>query len=201
MKPTTLRALTMLSLAFPAMKLDDEARMEVWSDALDDVPEDALLAAVAVFTRTSENPFGPTIGQVRAKALGAPAEDEAEGLAASAWQAVTAEVQRVGYCGQPRFGDLVTEHAAHVLGTWRKFCTCDVSDLPSHRARFIQTYVSVRRQLDRQELLPADLRAICARQRERFLAGMRTDPARRLASGGLIGECLSNGRIQSGDDQ
>lgn len=170
MKPTTLRALTMLSLAFPAARLDDETRLEFWASMLDDLDGDALLAAVQRLVQSGRGDFGPTIAAIRAAALGAPAEADVDALAAVAWGRLTDLVRDVGYMGRPDFGgDLVLERAAQMLGSWREFCTCDVTTLPSHRARFVDAYRSARRASDSLAILPDGLRRLVEAQRAEFL--------------------------------
>lgn len=65
------RAIGKVALAFPSAKLNDdeaEARLELYADALADIPADVLADACMTIVRTSK--FFPAVSEIRAKCSG-----------------------------------------------------------------------------------------------------------------------------------
>ncbi|WP_294189045.1 hypothetical protein [uncultured Sphingomonas sp.] len=65
------RVITKLALAYPAAKVSEEeaeARLELYADALDDIPADVLGAACAAVLRTSK--FFPAPSEIRERCSG-----------------------------------------------------------------------------------------------------------------------------------
>ena len=162
-------AVALLAAAFPSFRFDDSVRAEVWILNLEDLPGDALAAAVRSLICTAK--FPPTIAEIRGAVLAV--RDPALGTTGEeAWPVLIDEIMRVGNYGKPQFEDPLIARAAQCLGTWRDLCMSDTGPtMAAHRARFVNLYDDLKRKARHELLLPDVLRKqIAAAQRDHLPA-------------------------------
>lgn len=132
-----LKALRIISAAYPSWKLDEET-IQIWNAILSDTPPDSVLRAALEWVRTPAE-FPPTVGQIRALAT-KPAE--AALAPEEAWGEVMGEIRRVGWNGTPVWSSEAISRAARALGSWRTLCSQRTDELVSNRAHFFRIYAA-----------------------------------------------------------
>lgn len=154
MKADVIKALLLVSASFQNFKLP-EGGADVWVQLLEDIPAQALQRAVASLCASSEYP--PTIAAIRKEAL-AYSPEAFPPLPGEAWREVINEIGRVGWCGSPSFTDPMIARAVQCVSNWQDLCTSDMSDMPAHRARFLEAYEALRERDAGERLLPETIR-------------------------------------------
>lgn len=137
MNATFLKALKVLSVTYPAWKVDEET-VAVWAALLSDVqPEEVLRAAIEWCRTPSE--FPPKPGEIRALAM---KPEDAPLTAEEAWGQVMSEIRRVGWIGTPVWTSEAVKRAASALGSWRTLCSQTSDQLSANRAHFMRIYAA-----------------------------------------------------------
>lgn len=122
----------------PEMSEDDYEQMaEVWTKFLADIPAEALRLA-AEECCIADDPWLPSVGQLRHKALDLLADDAQLMTAGEAWDEVCREIHRVGHDGKPEFSQENVRRAVSGVGGW--FYLCTSQNPMADRARFFQTF-------------------------------------------------------------
>ena len=129
-----IRILAVLGAAYPNFVLPDESG-EVYLSLLMDIPAKTLERATLEHIACSK--FYPTIGELRQAAFDLLEASNPLPEGHEAWQAVMAEVERVGHAGKPEFDSPLIAKAVETLG-WRTICLSD--NVTVERAHFMQVY-------------------------------------------------------------
>lgn len=161
------QTIAVLVASFPSAKLAPE-NVAAYVNALEDLSPRAL--GLAIRTIQSRSKFFPTISEIREAAL-ASTTALVEQTAEVAWGQVLAAISEFGWARPPRFDDPLVERALQCTIGWYDLCTSDLSDGPSHRARFIAAYENLHRRALHGGLLPERLREDIANSRKDFIAG------------------------------
>jgi hypothetical protein len=172
------QAVALLAATYPGAKFEQQGRADVWIRMLEDLPGDALKAAVTKLICTST--FCPSIAELRTAATAVTSPESSELTAGEAWGEVLSEIGRVGWCGAPRFSSPLIERAVQCTANWRDLCATDLDQMPTHRARFQSSFDGLQRQAHEQRVLPEALRQQIENCRADHLSGALDDarPAR-----------------------
>ncbi len=130
--------------------------MAVYREALADVPDDILRAAVlAVISRSR---FFPTVAEIREEAakLATPAYPSP----IEAWAEVVEQIAAVHYDGRPEFSHPLIAKVAEGMG-WRYICLHD--DASVARGQFLRQYQAECERAQREALLLPQVRELAAR--------------------------------------
>lgn len=135
MKADAIRAIAVIAAHFPNAKFP-EVTVDAWANSLANVEPAILMAAVTELCETST--FPPSLAEIRSAALAQalPNEPTAEG----AWGDVLDAISSFGGYRLPEFNDPDIMPAIRCISGWSDLCASNVSDMPSHRARFIEAY-------------------------------------------------------------
>lgn len=116
-----------------------EARLEIYFQALRDMPLDAIRKAANLHVQSSK--FFPRPAELR-EAINGNSDDAAE----LAWAWLVKEVRRVGWVGRPTWPDEATKRAAMQLyGSWSGVCETLPGEGPglhAHAKQFKATFKS-----------------------------------------------------------
>lgn len=119
----------------------DLARVQVYAEALADLPAEQLDAAVAARIRSSDSRFVPTVAELRLcvaeQRTSLPPVD-------LAWSEVLRAVSRYGRDRVPQWSAPEVEQAVAAIG-WRAICNSDETGLSIARQQFTKAYGSTRR--------------------------------------------------------
>lgn len=126
-------------------------RIEAYSAALNDLDENAVLAAMHQCLRSSK--FFPRPADIRELAQGGPRSDRAD----LAWGELITAVKRIGWCGFPVFDDpAVMPTIRAVWGSWTALCEtlpADGPELVGWMKQFKSAYQSVDARAEREVTL------------------------------------------------
>jgi hypothetical protein len=149
-----LAVMRVLDKAYPRFKLDEETT-EVYYQILGDLPLELLKAAVIDYV-SSDSPWCPSAGQLRAAAFRLVEHEEGKKSAGEAWGEVMRKVGEEGYICAPQFDDPLIARALQGIGGWRELCFSPEEHLMAARARFFQVYETLQeRQRHERRMLPA----------------------------------------------
>jgi hypothetical protein len=191
-------AIALIARTLGNLRLDDPERVAAWVDALEDLDDGQLMLAARSICRTATGSTWIAPGDLRALVLDQSAPPQP--TSAEAWGLVLAQIGRGG--GPPpmtreeraRFGveaprittgpDLPPLVSQALAGTtrWRDLCEGQTSDLPAHRARFIQAYESLAHRERQTALLPDALRRQIEAGRAAHASGTLTETSGEVSS-------------------
>jgi hypothetical protein len=130
----------------------DVGRLRAYDLMLAHFPGEVLAAAAQL--HVSRNDFFPKPAQLMRAAveiMGTAGGGSGELDPYAAWEALQAEIRRVGYLGAPRFDQPALAEAVNRLG-WRQLCLSD--NQVSERARFLDCYQRIIESEVRRSLMP-----------------------------------------------
>lgn len=132
-----LDQLEKLAVAYPHQRIElTEPMVQLWQAHLRDLPEEVLAQAVAI--HTNSRGFFPAIAELRRLAVELQAGVTLNFPEAyAAYETVQAEIQRVGFRGQPHFDNPLTTETVRRL-SWRALCQS--TNANEDRRRFIECY-------------------------------------------------------------
>lgn len=180
-----LRELEKMLAAYPtqAAKYSDNqiaAMAEVWTESLDDLPNDLLRAACRNYR--DQNEFLPAISEVRSSAVSLMRQaSPARQTASEAWQDVTKAMARYGtYVAgvsirRPPFENPITEAIVKRMG-WNELCM-DTGPQGVIRGQFLKLYDA--------EALRLEQKASQSMAVKEFIAAMAASPDRQLEPGNV----------------
>jgi len=168
---TVLTVIATVATAYPHANFTADTAA-VWRELLADIDVPTLKMAVTKLLATHK--FCPSIAEVRAAALSTKRTIGEESPEA-AWGVVLDAIRRFGWARQPSFTDPVIERALQCTIGWYDLCTSELSDGPSHRARFIAAYESLQAKVREGLLLPQSLRDQLEASRKDHVAGVLED--------------------------
>ena len=151
MTPTKelFKTMAVLGAAYPNFEVQ-ETTGEVYFKLLEDIPAETLERAALEHIARSK--FFPTIAELRQAAFDLLEASSPLPEGHEAWQAVLAEVERVGHAGSPEFDSPLIAKAVGTLG-WRTICLSD--NVAVERAHFMQVYSGlVAKERDQLRRLP-----------------------------------------------
>ena len=132
-----LHVLKILGDVYPSYQLSSPA-IEVYVRLLEDIP--SLVLEQSALDHISRSSFFPSIAELRSAAFSIVESSDPIPTGYEAWSEVQVEIQRVGYCNQPQFGNPIAAQVVNQLG-WRYLC---LSENPmADRAHFIQAYQAI----------------------------------------------------------
>lgn len=120
----------------------------VYAMALDDISYADAERAVSIAVK--QNTFCPSPAELRKIALG----DSLTAIASAeeAWEAVMAEVRRIGGWGEPHFADKLTARAVAAIG-WDQICQSE--KLSVERGHFLRIYAAFRDRAVQEVVVPS----------------------------------------------
>ncbi len=158
-----IKVVTTLAAAFPHKDIE-EATIRVYTDALADLPPEAVRVAGMVCLNRCR--FFPSIAELREEALRALGNYV---LAHEAWREVCEALSKYDADSRPIFADAEIQQAVDEMG-WRQFCLSDVADAAVWYAHFSKIYKRVVEEKQRQAMLPLSVqRAIQSLQKGKEL--------------------------------
>lgn len=178
--------ITVLRAALPKQSISSkqfDEMVPVWTMILEDIPAE-LLGIAAKEWCSKDDPFFPSVGQIRTGALDLIATDADRITAADAWDEICRAFRSVGHTRSPEWSHPDIGRAVQGVGGWRYLCT---SDNPmADRARFMDTFKVYRRRAETdRRMLPAT-REFVAQHRQIEAggpAGLIEAEVKRLAEG------------------
>lgn len=180
-KETVASVVRMVAKAYPGRFEADADTYRIWHRLLQDVPDQALMAAAVHHATQSKWP--PAIAELRAAAFDILQGDAAPMTAGEAWSQVVKAMRAYGVY---RLDDARATLNAQVwrcveaMGGWRELCLSEngVAD----RAHFIRIYDTVQaREKERRQTLP-EVRALAAHYAQAAL-GAGEQPALEAGNG------------------
>ena len=159
--------LIVLSKAFSPMKLHEaDDQLEVWVQALEDLPPDHVGLACDVLIRTHQDPFGVTIAHLRTTAIELGTAS-VPWTAEEAWNYVLAALKAGG--GGLEALDELTRTAVESTAKWRELEDASPDRLVQHRNWFRRAYDNVvsrhRRMASVGQSLASRIESIDSRER------------------------------------
>jgi len=113
----------------------ERARVDVYCAALDDLNDDALMAAARTLVRVSK--WFPKPAEIREEVIVRQVGDDLPD-GATAWAQVCEQIRATGRAETPEWGNDLTGAAVKAAGGWRTLCDSGRPDLD--RRRFLDEY-------------------------------------------------------------
>lgn len=134
--------------------LPDEFSVEVWYEALKDLPGDRL--ALAVRSHMSDCKWPPSIAELRKRAI-LPSDGEDW---SAAWEKVIRAIGRFGYTNESEALESFDETTREVVKrlNWKQICMTDTDNLQTLRANFRMIYEQIQEKTEQNAVLPVSVR-------------------------------------------
>lgn len=165
-KKDIINLITVLKAGFPKQVITEEQfdqMIPVWHSILEDIPVELLVAAASDYC-AQDNPFFPSVGQIRQRALDMTATDADRLTAGDAWDEVCRAFRSHGRNRLPEWSHPDIERTVKAMGGWIYLCT---SENPiSDRARFMDTFGAYRKRAETDRRMLPSTREIVSRYRQ-----------------------------------
>jgi len=154
-KHETAKLLAVLAAAFPRFEVDD-LKVQVWHELLGDLDYGVLQLAIQKLIL--ENPYSPTIADIRKRAAEIMTPQEEMIDAAGAWGEVVRAVRKYGYYCEAEALESMSPQVAKVVRCigWREICLSEEPGVV--RGQFLKMYQQVSEREQKMRLLPQSLR-------------------------------------------
>lgn len=148
-----VKTMAMIEAGYPRYEPKKDT-VSVYYEVLGDLPLDLLQAAVLQWI-SSDSPWPPSPGQLRAAAFKLIEHTEGRLTAGEAWKEALDKINSWNPPGAEDFSDPLVYEALESIGGNRLLCMSMEDSLTSSRARFIQAYEALRgRERTETRMLP-----------------------------------------------
>ncbi|ADQ06489.1 conserved hypothetical protein [Caldicellulosiruptor hydrothermalis 108] len=150
-KAECIKFLAIVNMAYPNWQVN-ELTVGLWAEMLEDI--DFKIAQIALKKHIAENPYPPTIADIRKAVAEITTPKENKLTAAEAWGEVMAAVRQFGYYREAEALASMSERTRRVVKYigWQNICTCEEIDVL--RGQFRAMYEQLEEREKKEAILP-----------------------------------------------